>query len=253
MPPAILPVRAASERPRARLRGAVTAQETRVPPIHTCPESTRLDPPTPLSARRHTATFARLDQETRSNTSSTEHPRVLDTLARALPSARSRVPSLTRDAAFDSSMTTNFSDESSPLLDVHRGRAWRRRLVADVRVRDQLPRARGGLGGRRDASSASCASRPLPLGNGEAYYYSWSRFLDWSYYDHPPLVAWMVRAHDRVRLARPRRCASVRCSRPARSASCSTGSPSGSSARARRSSRSSSSRRSRSSSPRASS
>ena len=35
--------------------------------------------------------------------------------------------------------------------------------------------------------------RPVPLGNGEAYYYSWSRFLDWSYYDHPPLVAWMVR------------------------------------------------------------
>jgi 4-amino-4-deoxy-L-arabinose transferase-like glycosyltransferase len=38
-----------------------------------------------------------------------------------------------------------------------------------------------------------CVAR-LPLGNGEAYYYSWSRFLDWSYYDHPPLVAWMVRA-----------------------------------------------------------
>ncbi len=38
-----------------------------------------------------------------------------------------------------------------------------------------------------------CIAR-LPLGNGEAYYYSWSRFLDWSYYDHPPLVAWMVRA-----------------------------------------------------------
>jgi hypothetical protein len=33
----------------------------------------------------------------------------------------------------------------------------------------------------------------LPLGNGEAYYYSWSRFLDWSYYDHPPLIAWLVR------------------------------------------------------------
>jgi 4-amino-4-deoxy-L-arabinose transferase-like glycosyltransferase len=33
----------------------------------------------------------------------------------------------------------------------------------------------------------------LPLANGEAYYASWSRFLDWSYYDHPPLVAWMVR------------------------------------------------------------
>jgi hypothetical protein len=35
---------------------------------------------------------------------------------------------------------------------------------------------------------------PLPLGNGEAYYYTWSRFLDFSYYDHPPLIAWMVRA-----------------------------------------------------------
>jgi hypothetical protein len=34
----------------------------------------------------------------------------------------------------------------------------------------------------------------LPLGNGEAYYASWARFLDWSYYDHPPFVAWMVRA-----------------------------------------------------------
>ena len=34
---------------------------------------------------------------------------------------------------------------------------------------------------------------PLPLANGEAYYATWSRFLDWSYYDHPPLVAWMVR------------------------------------------------------------
>ena len=33
----------------------------------------------------------------------------------------------------------------------------------------------------------------LPLGNGEAYYFSWSRFLDWSYYDHPPLTAWLVR------------------------------------------------------------
>jgi len=33
----------------------------------------------------------------------------------------------------------------------------------------------------------------VPLGNGEAYYYSWSRFLSASYYDHPPLVAWMER------------------------------------------------------------
>jgi hypothetical protein len=34
---------------------------------------------------------------------------------------------------------------------------------------------------------------PVPLGNGEAYYFTWSRFLSWSYYDHPPLVAWMER------------------------------------------------------------
>ena len=33
----------------------------------------------------------------------------------------------------------------------------------------------------------------LPLANGEAYYATWARFLRWSYYDHPPLVAWMVR------------------------------------------------------------
>jgi hypothetical protein len=38
------------------------------------------------------------------------------------------------------------------------------------------------------------ALKPVPLGNGEAYYFSWSRFLDWSYYDHPPLIAWLVRA-----------------------------------------------------------
>jgi len=30
----------------------------------------------------------------------------------------------------------------------------------------------------------------LPLGFDEAYYYLYSRHLDWSYFDHPPLVAW---------------------------------------------------------------
>jgi hypothetical protein len=30
------------------------------------------------------------------------------------------------------------------------------------------------------------------LSDTESYYYIWSRFPDWSYYDHPPLVAWMV-------------------------------------------------------------
>jgi hypothetical protein len=37
-----------------------------------------------------------------------------------------------------------------------------------------------------------CVAR-IPLGNGEAYYFTWSRFLSLSYNDHPPLVAWMVR------------------------------------------------------------
>ena len=86
-------------------------------------------------------------------------------------------------------MTTNYSDESSPLLDVH-----------------VLPAE-----GREDASAVPnyrvlavawvavatlirlvCVG-PLPISNGEAYYASWSRFLDWSYYDHPPVIAWMVR------------------------------------------------------------
>src|SRR5579862_3016951 len=35
---------------------------------------------------------------------------------------------------------------------------------------------------------------PVPLGNGEGYYYAWSRFPAWSYYDHPPLIAWLVKA-----------------------------------------------------------
>jgi len=30
------------------------------------------------------------------------------------------------------------------------------------------------------------------IANGEAYYYVWSRFPSWSYYDHPPLVAWLA-------------------------------------------------------------
>jgi hypothetical protein len=32
------------------------------------------------------------------------------------------------------------------------------------------------------------------LSDTEAYYLTWSRFPDWSYYDHPPLVAWMMSA-----------------------------------------------------------
>jgi hypothetical protein len=92
-------------------------------------------------------------------------------------------------------MTTNYSDESSPLLEVHAGTTL---SGADSQV---------GVGARVETNYRALALGwvvtatvvrfvcvgPLPLGNGEAYYYSWSHFLDWSYYDHPPLIAWMVR------------------------------------------------------------
>lgn len=34
----------------------------------------------------------------------------------------------------------------------------------------------------------------LPLSADEAYYWLWSRHLDWGYYDHPPLIAFAIRA-----------------------------------------------------------
>jgi 4-amino-4-deoxy-L-arabinose transferase-like glycosyltransferase len=35
-------------------------------------------------------------------------------------------------------------------------------------------------------------SRALPLTGDEAYHWVWSRHLDWGYYDHPPLTAWLI-------------------------------------------------------------
>lgn len=32
----------------------------------------------------------------------------------------------------------------------------------------------------------------VPLSGDEAYYWQWARRLDWGYYDHPPMVAWLV-------------------------------------------------------------
>jgi 4-amino-4-deoxy-L-arabinose transferase-like glycosyltransferase len=96
-----------------------------------------------------------------------------------VPIAHSEIPS---------SMTI-LADESCPLLE------------ADAAPSDRLVEASSdwnyrALGVAWVATATAirlvCVA-PLPLGNGEAYYYSWSRFLDWSYYDHPPLVAWMVR------------------------------------------------------------
>lgn len=32
----------------------------------------------------------------------------------------------------------------------------------------------------------------LPLTNDEAYYWVWSQHMQWSFYDHPPVVAWLM-------------------------------------------------------------
>ncbi|MGO9835517.1 MAG: glycosyltransferase family 39 protein [Polyangiaceae bacterium] len=82
----------------------------------------------------------------------------------------------------------NLSDESLPLLDgkdrlsdggeVPVERSYRSLAMAWVAIATLV---------------RLLAVGPLPLGNGEAYYFTWSRFLGWSYYDHPPIVAWMVR------------------------------------------------------------
>ena len=34
----------------------------------------------------------------------------------------------------------------------------------------------------------------LPLSADEAYYWLWSKRLAFGYYDHPPLIAWAIRA-----------------------------------------------------------
>lgn len=96
-------------------------------------------------------------------------------------------------------MTTHYNDESTPLLDVYvrpvrpaRPQVWPAEALAGARSEPNYRvLATGWVLAATLLRFASIVS--LPLGNGEAYYYSWSRFLDWSYYDHPPLVAWMVR------------------------------------------------------------
>jgi hypothetical protein len=30
----------------------------------------------------------------------------------------------------------------------------------------------------------------IPLTNDEAYYWVWAQHMQWSFYDHPPFVAW---------------------------------------------------------------
>jgi hypothetical protein len=81
-------------------------------------------------------------------------------------------------------MTTNYTDESSPLLDVG---------VLSSQEREEPQYWGMAVAWVIVATLVRMVSMaPIPLGNGEAYYYSWSRFLAFSYYDHPPLVAWTV-------------------------------------------------------------
>ncbi len=41
-------------------------------------------------------------------------------------------------------------------------------------------------------------SAVIGLGDDEAYYWEWSRSLQWSYFDHPPMVAWLIWVGTRV-------------------------------------------------------
>jgi hypothetical protein len=84
---------------------------------------------------------------------------------------------------------TSFADQSPPLVDADRDPAQGR---ADSLVEPNY-RSWAFVWVLAVTAVRLAFLAPVPLGNGEAYYYSWSRFLDWSYYDHPPLVAWMVR------------------------------------------------------------
>ena len=34
----------------------------------------------------------------------------------------------------------------------------------------------------------------LPLSADEAYYWLWSQHPAWGYFDHPPMIAWLIRA-----------------------------------------------------------
>jgi 4-amino-4-deoxy-L-arabinose transferase-like glycosyltransferase len=86
---------------------------------------------------------------------------------------------------------TTLTDQSSPLLEVDATpddfRGYRDEARAEPNYRALA------LGWVVIATLVRLWIARLPLGNGEAYYYSWSKFLDWSYYDHPPLLAWVVR------------------------------------------------------------
>jgi hypothetical protein len=86
------------------------------------------------------------------------------------------------------------SDESRPLLDVRSASDSGSNPSIGIEARDQSTYRLLAVTWVAVATIVRFAGiGHLPLANGEAYYATWSRFLDWSYYDHPPMIAWMVR------------------------------------------------------------
>ncbi len=65
-----------------------------------------------------------------------------------------------------------------------------------------LPRSRSGVAAAAVVVGAALVRisliRPLGLTDTEAYYAAWSRFPSAGYYDHPPMIAWMIRLTTRA-------------------------------------------------------
>ena len=81
-------------------------------------------------------------------------------------------------------------------IDGHPGTLWRTRLrtlFASGRVR-----VAAGLMVLLVIRVAYLLACPMELIPDEAYYWDWSRQLDWSYYSKPPLIAWLIAAATAV-------------------------------------------------------
>jgi 4-amino-4-deoxy-L-arabinose transferase-like glycosyltransferase len=83
----------------------------------------------------------------------------------------------------DSLRDANPRPQARPITSTSVRAPWRHRALTLIGVMTAL----------RFAGIACTA-----LTDTEGYYVSWSRFLDWSYYDHPPMVAWMTWASTRI-------------------------------------------------------
>ena len=43
----------------------------------------------------------------------------------------------------------------------------------------------------------------VPLAPDEYYYWLWGQYPQWSYFDHPPMVGWIMWASDNLRSLHP--------------------------------------------------